>query len=299
MFVNVPQKEEGVWYTIPQVRAKKSSIHGLGLFAIEKIPNGTMIERSPVIVCDSYTYRCLDDVMGIRHTLSDYPFKWNRHESAFALGFASLINHSTDPNVIFKFKYDMPAIEFYAKKPIEPGEELLMQYVPDYNLNKLWFETENRFDNTTQITPAHHIGFTCGSFDLMHTGHMIMLKEAADACEYLIVGVQEDPSIDRESKNKPIQEYEERIEMVKGCKYVNEVVLYKTEKDLYDLLKDLKPDVRIIGADWKGKKFTGHDLDIEVYYNSREHNYSTTNLRKRVFLAESQKADNEKKKTQS
>ena len=117
-----------------------------------------------------------------------------------------------------------------------------------------------------------------------------MLKEAKEACQYLVVGVQEDPSLDRPDKNKPIQDYEERLEMVRGCKYVDEVVLYKTEKDLYDLLKEIKPDVRIIGSDWKGKKFTGHDLDIEVYYNSREHNYSTTSLRKRVFLAESHKA---------
>ncbi len=295
MFCKVPQKEKDVWYVIPHVRAKKSKIHGLGLFAVEKIPNGTMIERSPVIVCDTYTYRCLDDVMGIRHILSDYPFKWNRHESAFALGFSGLINHSLEPNVLFKFNYDYPAIEFYAKRTIEPGEELVMQYVPDYALDKLWFETGNRFDNPTQITPKNHIGFTCGSFDLMHTGHMLMLKEAQEVCEFLVVGVQEDPTIDRKNKNKPIQSYEERIEMVKSCKYVNEVVLYKTEKDLYGLLKEIKPDVRIIGSDWKGKKFTGYDLDIEVYYNKREHDYSTSNLRKRVFLAESQKAENEKK----
>ena len=295
MFCKVPPKEKDVWYVIPHVRAKKSKIHGLGLFAVEKIPNGTMIERSPVIVCDTYTYRCLDDVMGIRHILSDYPFKWNRHESAFALGFSGLINHSLEPNVLFKFNYDYPAIEFYAKRTIESGEELVMQYVPDYALDKLWFETGNRFDNPTQITPKNHIGFTCGSFDLMHTGHMLMLKAAKEVCEFLVVGVQEDPTIDRKNKNKPIQTYEERIEMVKSCKYVNEVVLYKTEKDLYGLLKEIKPDVRIIGSDWKGKKFTGYDLDIEVYYNKREHDYSTSSLRKRVFLAESQKAENEKK----
>ena len=295
MFCKVPQKEKDVWYVIPHVRAKKSKIHGLGLFAVETIPNGTMIERSPVIVCDTYTYRCLDDVMGIRHILSDYPFKWNRHESAFALGFSGLINHSLDPNVLFKFNYDYPAIEFYAKKTIDAGEELVMQYVPDYALDKLWFETGKRFDNQTQITPKSHIGFTCGSFDLMHAGHVLMLKEAKEVCEFLVVGVQEDPSIDRDNKNKPIQTYEERIEMVQACKYVNEVVLYKTEKDLYGLLKEMKPDVRIVGSDWKGKKFTGYDLDIEVYYNKREHNYSTTNLRRRVFLAESQKALNEKK----
>ena len=104
MFVDVPRKEEHSWYTIPHVRVRKSSIHGLGMFATKDIPNGTMIERSPVIVCDRYTYKCLDDIMGIRHVLSDYPFKWNRHESAFALGYSGLINHShEDPNTLFKF----------------------------------------------------------------------------------------------------------------------------------------------------------------------------------------------------
>ena len=296
MFSKVPAKEKDVWYTIPQIRARRSSIHGLGLFAIDTIHRGTMIERSPLIVCDRYTYKCIDDIMGYRHILSDYPYKWNRHESALALGYSSLINHDHEnPSVLFKFNYDMPAIEFYAKRTIEAGEELTMQYVPDYALDKLWFETDARFANPTQITPANHIGFTCGAFDLMHAGHSLMLKEAKSVCQYLIVGVQEDPSIDRSDKNKPIQSYEERVEMVSSCKYVNEVVLYKTERELYGLLKDLTPDVRIIGSDWRGKKFTGYDLDIEVYYNSREHNYSTSELRKRVHMAESLRANNEKK----
>ena len=228
MFVDVPRKEEHSWYTIPHVRVRKSSIHGLGMFATKDIPNGTMIERSPVIICDRYTYKCLDDIMGIRHILSDYPFKWNRHESAFALGYSSLINHShEDPNTLFKFNQKYPAIEFYAKRNIVAGEEILMQYVPDYALDKLWFETDKRFDLNNQIhmTPDHHIGFTCGSFDLMHAGHALMLKEAKSVCEWLVVGVQEDPTLDRENKNKPIQSYEERIEMVNACKYVDETVL--------------------------------------------------------------------------
>ncbi len=298
MFSRVPNKEKDCWYTIPQVRAKRSPIHGLGLFATDTIHRGTMIERSPVIICDRYTYKCIDDIMGYRHILSDYPYKWNRHESAFALGYSSLINHNHDnPSVLFKFNYDMPAIEFYAKRTIEAGEELTMQYVPEYALDKLWFEVDKRFDNSTQITPPNHIGLTAGSFDLMHAGHIQMLKEAKTVCQHLIVAVQEDPSVDRPDKNKPIQTYDERIEMVSACKHVNEVVLYKTEEDLYALLQEIQPDVRIIGSDWQGKKFTGYDLDIEVYFNSREHTYSTSNLRKRVFLAESQKVKNEKKQT--
>tara|TARA_Y100001980_G_C14260984_1_gene102472 strand:- start:109 stop:498 length:390 start_codon:yes stop_codon:yes gene_type:complete len=129
----------------------------------------------------------------------------------------------------------------------------------------------------------------------MHAGHVEMFKEAKEVCQFLVVGVQEDPSIDRKEKNKPVQSYQERITMVESCKYVDEVVLYKTEKELYDLIKDIMPDVRIIGSDWKGQQFTGYDLDIEVYFNSREHNYSTSELRRRVFDAEYQKVKNEKK----
>ena len=128
----------------------------------------------------------------------------------------------------------------------------------------------------------------------MHAGHVQMLSEAKQACEWLIVGVQEDPSIDRPGKNRPVQSYDERIAMVSACRYVNEIVTYKTEADLYELIKEINPDVRIIGSDWKGKDFTGHDLDIKVYFNSREHTYSTSELRKRGFEAESQKEKNAK-----
>ena len=138
---------------------------------------------------------------------------------------------------------------------------------------------------------ASKIGFTCGAFDLLHAGHVLMLQEAKEQCDHLIVGVQSDPSLDRLHKNKPIQFYEERLTMVKAIKYVDEVVLYDTEEDLVNLLKMIEPDVRIIGADWKGKEFTGHDLDIEIYFNSRDHNYSTTDLRKRVYDSEKCKID--------
>ncbi len=130
------------------------------------------------------------------------------------------------------------------------------------------------------------IGFTCGSFDLLHAGHALMLKEAREYCDYLIVAVQSDPTLDRESKNKPVQSYEERITMVKSIKYVDEVVCYNTEQDLYELLKRLKPNIRIIGADWQGKQYTGDDLGIPVVFNSRNHNFSTSELRKRVYEAE-------------
>ena len=135
------------------------------------------------------------------------------------------------------------------------------------------------------------IGFTCGAFDLLHTGHALMLQEAREQCDYLIVGVQSDPSVDRPEKNKPIQEYEERITMVRAIRYVDEVILYDSEDDLLRLLSSVKPDVRILGADHKGKPFTGYDLDIECYYNSRDHGYSSSSLRKRVYEAEKAKID--------
>ena len=106
------------------------------------------------------------------------------------------------------------------------------------------------------------VGFTCGAFDLLHAGHALMLAEAREQCDHLIVAVQSDPSLDRSEKNAPVQSYEERLIMVKAIKWVDEVICYDTEKDLYGLLIDIAPDIRIVGADWEGKDFTGHDLDI-------------------------------------
>ena len=133
------------------------------------------------------------------------------------------------------------------------------------------------------------IGFTCGAFDLMHAGHMVMLKDAKSVCDKLIVAVQSDPSIDRPFKNRPVQSFEERIIMVEGCKYVDEIVLYHTEEDLLKILKDINPDVRILGSDYKNKTFTGQDLPIEIYYHNRSHSWSSSDLRERVYYAERRK----------
>ena len=132
------------------------------------------------------------------------------------------------------------------------------------------------------------IGFTCGAMDLLHAGHILMLKEAASYCDWLIVGLQTDPSQDRPEKNSPIQSIEERIIQLEGCKYVDEIQFYDTESDLYVMLSEYKEIhgdnfLRIIGADWKGKKFTGHDLGLRTVYNSRKHNYSTSELRQRII----------------
>ena len=130
-------------------------------------------------------------------------------------------------------------------------------------------------------------GITFGAFDLPHAGHCLMLEEAKKQCDWLIVGLHNDPSTQPEEyrgkkKNTPIQRLDERYIQLKANRYVDEVVIYDDEKDLYKLLIDLKPDVRIIGADWQGKKFTGYDLPMKVYFNSRNHSYSTTELRERI-----------------
>ena len=127
------------------------------------------------------------------------------------------------------------------------------------------------------------IGFTCSCFDLLHAGHIIMLQYAKRRCDKLIVGLQTDPTIDRpDTKNKPIQSLEERQIQLEAVRYVDEVFTYDTEEDLYKKLLDINPDVRILGSDYIGKSFTGDDLDINIYYHDRNHNYSTTNLRKKI-----------------
>lgn len=131
------------------------------------------------------------------------------------------------------------------------------------------------------------IGITFGAFDVLHAGHCLMLKEAKEHCDYLIVGLQSDPSTTPKEyrgkvKNKPIQSIEERMIQLQANKYVDEIIMYETEEDLYNILLERKPDIRIIGADWKDKKFTGWDLPIEVYYNSRSHSYSSSELRERI-----------------
>jgi len=127
------------------------------------------------------------------------------------------------------------------------------------------------------------IGFTAGAFDLLHAGHVLMLQEAAEQCDYLIVGLHTDPTIDRpDTKNRPIQSVFERYVQLKALSVVNEIIPYETEQDLLTLLSTMNIDVRIIGEDYVDKEFTGSDLPIYVYYNSRNHNLSTSELRKRI-----------------
>jgi glycerol-3-phosphate cytidylyltransferase len=133
------------------------------------------------------------------------------------------------------------------------------------------------------------IGFTCSTFDLFHAGHIMMLKEAKEQCDYLIVGLQTDPTLDRANKNKPVQGVFERFVQLNACVYVNEVVVYATEKELRDILLSYKIDVRILGEEYQGKDFTGHDIPMEFYFNQRRHSFSTSELRQRVMEAERDK----------
>ncbi|MBK42673.1 MAG: glycerol-3-phosphate cytidylyltransferase [Flavobacteriaceae bacterium] len=134
------------------------------------------------------------------------------------------------------------------------------------------------------------VGITFSTFDLLHAGHVKMLEEAKRQCDHLIVGLQLDPSLDRSDKNSPSQTIIERYIQLKGCKHIDEIIPYVSEQDLEDILRSFKIDVRIIGEEYKQKDFTGKDYcikkGIEIYYNKRDHRFSSSGLRKQVKIAE-------------
>ena len=126
-------------------------------------------------------------------------------------------------------------------------------------------------------------GITFGAFDLFHAGHVLMLEEAKTVCDYLIVCIQSDPSLDREEKNKPVQSIIEREIQVSGCRFVDEVIIYDTETDLLDIIGQVDWDVRIIGDEYKDKDFTGRVQTLErCHFNKRSHIFSSSELRERV-----------------
>lgn len=137
------------------------------------------------------------------------------------------------------------------------------------------------------------VGLTASTFDLLHAGHCAMLREAKDHCDYLVCALQVDPSIDRPEKNAPVQTLVERWMQLQSVRYVDEIIPYQTEDDLRDILLMFDFDVRIIGQEYKSQKFTGRDIceqrGIEIYYNKREHRFSTSDLRNRVYEAEKSK----------
>ena len=137
------------------------------------------------------------------------------------------------------------------------------------------------------------IGITFSQFDLLHSGHIVMLSEAKNHCDYLIAGLQNNANWDRPEKNAPIQSIVERQIQLAATRYVDEIVVYNTEKDLEDILLSLPLDVRILGIEYKDKDFTGkaicHERGIELVFNSRDHSFSSSSLRKRIADVESKK----------
>jgi glycerol-3-phosphate cytidylyltransferase len=135
------------------------------------------------------------------------------------------------------------------------------------------------------------VGFNCSTFDFFHAGHVTMLKEEKRHCDWLIVAIQTDPTVDRpDTKNKPVQSIYERYVQVVACKYVDEVLVYTTEEELLGLLKTQHIDIRFLGDEYKTKDFTGKqwclDNGIEIHYHQREHPYSSSSLRERTWQAE-------------
>lgn len=148
------------------------------------------------------------------------------------------------------------------------------------------------FDKIKELkSKGTKIGITFSTFDLFHAGHVAMLAEAKNHCDYLIAGLQTDPTIDRpETKNKPVQSIVERQIQLASCRYVDEVVVYQTEQDLIDILLTLPIDVRILGVEYKNKDFSGKAAcqikGMEIIYNARDHSFSSSSLRKRVAEAQ-------------
>jgi glycerol-3-phosphate cytidylyltransferase len=127
------------------------------------------------------------------------------------------------------------------------------------------------------------VGFIAGSFDIIHPGYIKLFKEAKQHCNYLLVGLQEDPTVERKNKIKPILTVEERKEILLSLKYVDEVVTYKTEKELYSLLKKTNINIRFLGEDYQQKKYTGDNLKIPVYFCSRKHGWSSTKVKRQIY----------------
>ena len=139
------------------------------------------------------------------------------------------------------------------------------------------------------------VGLTASTFDLLHAGHIAMLREAKENCDYLICALQVDPSVDRPGKNQPIQTIVERYTQLAAVKYVDEIIVYCTEPDLLDIINMYPIDVRILGDEYKDKDFTGKDecrrRNIQLYFNKRDHRFSSSGLRQRVFERELEKHD--------
>ena len=139
----------------------------------------------------------------------------------------------------------------------------------------------NANDWHKKINPK--VGFVASCFDLLHPGHMIMLKDAKSKCDYLIAALQTDATIDRPYKNRPIQTLEERLIILEGNKYIDEIRVYNTELDLENMIRKINPYIRVIGSDWKNKEYTAKGLSQVEYFHERNHNWSSTELKNRIL----------------
>ena len=138
-----------------------------------------------------------------------------------------------------------------------------------------------------QLFLKKKIGITFSCFDLLHSGHILMLKDSKTKCDLLVVGLQSDPTLDRPDKNKPILSLQERLISLQSIKYIDYIVIYERESDVSEILDSLSPNIRILGSDYINKEFTGKNKNIEIYYHDRFiHTYSTSNLRKRIYYIE-------------
>ena len=140
----------------------------------------------------------------------------------------------------------------------------------------------NILDLVNRDTSSVKVGITVSTFDLLHSGHTLMLNECRSRCDFLVVGLMTDPTIDRKNKMKPLQTTMERYIQLCGFKGVDLIVPLDTENDIINLLKILKPDIRFVGEEYKGVEFTGKDLGIEIYYNNRQHDYSSTKIKQKI-----------------
>jgi glycerol-3-phosphate cytidylyltransferase len=156
------------------------------------------------------------------------------------------------------------------------------------HLNSFDFFTKQQISAIHEKYTTRPIVFTASSFDLAHAGHALMLEDCKNRFEngVVVIGLHSDPTINRDTKNKPVQSIEERRVIMRGSRYVDEIIEYATEDDLASILTTLKPALRVLGSDWRGKQYTGIGLDIPVYFHERAHEWSTSRLRKRVYEAE-------------
>ena len=148
------------------------------------------------------------------------------------------------------------------------------------------------FEKVAQLKKnGKRIGFTASTFDLLHAGHIAMLEEAKSQCDFLIVGLLTDPTRDRkDSKNSPIQSSFERWLQAQAIAVIDMVIPFDTEEDLVNMINMIKPHVRIVGEEYKGKHHTGWNIkDVEIYYNKRNHNYGSSQLRKKIVDQENEK----------